>query len=386
MMKYNFLRLILLLIFGLSLARVLPKAQAQTPTSLPTATAVPTPTLQPTPTPLPTATAVPTPTLQPTPTPAPPTGIITQITKDGVSLAIRSQPTSLATTLSVVSPELQKQLAAGDFHVGDRVSYIAESSPSNQLKKLDVVRAESTGGIWYFWGSLVFWVLVLCATPYTVHQSLIKQAEFHLSRAKSREKVVSGNAKATAQEKSNATQARSDAESALENARSSIGSLITGEDNRLSNSKFQTMLWFGATISAYTSVFLCRAFAPDWNYKGGINIPQNLLLLSGLSAFTFVAAKGITTNQLTGASKAPAESPSWRDLFTNDAGHIDLGDFQMLLITVIAVVTFLWQINDFVRVIEYHAVISLPDIDTTILSLFGLGQGAYLMKKVVSNP
>ncbi|MNL40825.1 hypothetical protein D3C87_1632010 [compost metagenome] len=57
----------------------------------------------------------------------------------------------------------------------------------------------------------------------------------------------------------------------------------------------------------------------------------------------------------------------------------------MIFITLLAVVVYLVQIFGFLATIELHKMITLPDIDSTILSTFGLGQGAYLAKKFVSG-
>jgi hypothetical protein len=72
-------------------------------------------------------------------------------------------------------------------------------------------------------------------------------------------------------------------------------------------------------------------------------------------------------------------------LTSNDSGQLDLGDIQMLVVTLIAVVSY--------AVLEFHdlgtlkavAGLTLKDVDTTILSAFGLGQGAYLTKKAVGT-
>ena len=62
-----------------------------------------------------------------------------------------------------------------------------------------------------------------------------------------------------------------------------------------------------------------------------------------------------------------------------------MADFQMVIITFLAVGCYLVRIFGFLGVVELHASISLPDVDTTILAVFGLGQGAYLSKKYVSD-
>ena len=118
---------------------------------------------------------------------------------------------------------------------------------------------------------------------------------------------------------------------------------------------------------------------------GGVNIPQNLLLLSGMSALTFTAAKGITVSKIQNARAAGVANskPSataarfWADLTSNDNNEFDLGDFQMLIMTFLAVGTFLALIFHFLGSLEARTVVYLPDVDTTILALFRIGHGAH---------
>lgn len=205
-----------------------------------------------------------------------------------------------------------------------------------------------------------------------------------------------------------------------------FSSLIVGEDNRYSNSKFQIVLWFFVVIFTYLATVLLR-----WYEAGGdyllVNIPQNLLLLSGMSALTFAGAKAITTsktqtesdkakkeidaatkaaaNAQTGQDKAAAEAAVsaaqqkaanikykppgtenfFKDLLQNDNGQVDFGDFQMLVVTFLAVGVYLLQVYHFLGHMDFLKVVSLPDVDSTILSVFGLGQGAYLAKKAAGS-
>jgi len=189
--------------------------------------------------------------------------------------------------------------------------------------------------------------------------------------------------------------------------------LIISEDNRYSNSRFQMALWFFVLIATYIAALWLRIWVAGWDFIGGVNIPQNLLLLSGMSALTFAGAKGITAGKTAapGAAgkKAPAAAPNFfLDLTHNDgipavaaqpavAGQpavaaqaavppqFDFGDFQMLVITLIAVATYIVLIFNFLGTIEYSKVVTLPDVDTTLLAAFGLGQGAYLTKKAVGD-
>ncbi len=175
--------------------------------------------------------------------------------------------------------------------------------------------------------------------------------------------------------------------------------LIIGEDNRYSNSKFQIAIWFFALITTYLATVLLR-----WCYAGGdylqVDIPQHLLLLSGLSALTFAGAKAITTSKINlqnTQAEDVKQKPSaakcnergqpnfFRDLLQNDNNQVDFGDFQMLVVTLLAVGVYLLAVFQFINHIDVLKVITLPDVDTTILSTFGLGQGAYLTKKYAGD-
>jgi hypothetical protein len=108
--------------------------------------------------------------------------------------------------------------------------------------------------------------------------------------------------------------------------------------------------------------------------------------LSGLSAATFAGAKGITVSQEeTKPRKTTAAASAFPgDLLRDDGGVVDIGDVQMLLVTLLAGVSYLTQVWDYMGHMPL-AHTALPDVDTTILAVFGLGQGAYLAKKYVGG-
>jgi hypothetical protein len=170
--------------------------------------------------------------------------------------------------------------------------------------------------------------------------------------------------------------------------------LIIGQDGRYSNSKFQMAVWFSVVIATYLAMVYLRVSQLGWEFLGCVNIPQNLLLLSGMSALTFGGAKAITTNKINqsldtghGNPKDPAgvRQNFWTDLVQNDKGAFDIGDVQMLVVTILAVGMYLSLTVDCMAGITGTATGSLPNIDTTILASFGLGQGAYLTKKAAGN-
>jgi hypothetical protein len=85
------------------------------------------------------------------------------------------------------------------------------------------------------------------------------------------------------------------------------------------------------------------------------------------------------------SARNPGEESFFRDLVENDQGVFDFGDFQMLVVTFVAVAMYLMLIFHFLGSIQFLKTASLPDVDTTILAGFGLGQGAYLTKKAAGN-
>lgn len=163
--------------------------------------------------------------------------------------------------------------------------------------------------------------------------------------------------------------------------------LFLGEDNRYSSSKFQAVLWFSLVISAYIAIVSHRIAAAGWSYVGGVDIPQNLLILSGISVLTFTAAKAITAGKIEGKPdlKAAAAAPKASDLICDDTNKTDLGDFQMVAITILAVIIYAISAVEFMEQIEFRRMVTMPDVDATLLSIFGLGQAAYLGKKAAGE-
>jgi hypothetical protein len=174
-------------------------------------------------------------------------------------------------------------------------------------------------------------------------------------------------------------------------ARGNVLGLIKGEDGRYSNSKFQGVLWFSIVIVTYGATVILRGLRLGVDIMW-VDIPAHLLALSGLSAFSFGAAKGITVSKIEAATAAgiaaPKATPSagiLKDLTTNDANQLDLGDFQMLVVTLVAAASYLVIAFNALGMLDAIAGVSLKDVDTTILASFGLGQGAYLAKKALGH-
>lgn len=182
---------------------------------------------------------------------------------------------------------------------------------------------------------------------------------------------------------------------------------VIGADNRYSNYKVQVVLWFSVLMTVYLATLGLRAYLLDWDYFGGIGITENLLALTGFSTLTYGAAKTVTVQKDDAAKQVIADVTSGvaaasvadvipkenaknanlvKDLFQNDHGEFDLGDTQMFFFILLAVATFFITSFHFLGWLEYAQQISLPDVDTTLLSSLGLSQGAYLAKKAASKP
>jgi hypothetical protein len=194
------------------------------------------------------------------------------------------------------------------------------------------------------------------------------------------------------------------------------GKLIIGGDQRYSNSKFQMVTWFFVLFVVYLAT-LSMFWASGWeHYLGKVSIPQNLVILSGLSALTYSAAKAITVSKIEEAKAnstasamgagVPAKAslaeqvaadkvlalkvdnvgtkPKIQDLVRDDENCLDLGDSQALFVTILAAILYLVGGYLFLSRLTIGPEITIPNVDTALLTIFGLGQGAYLAKKAVS--
>jgi hypothetical protein len=220
-------------------------------------------------------------------------------------------------------------------------------------------------------------------------------------------------------------------------------SVIIGADGRPSTSKFQFFLWTLVILSAYVALYAARVALGL--YQPIEDFPQHLLVAMGLSVSTLAAAKAIAEgynnsgksgstplNPAAGGTNLAPASPQGQPnpganisapqpkpsgigyLLTDDDGNPDLSKMQMVAWTVVAIGVFvillihhlqLLQMNvgkDFFNAviayledptqakptpgqIEYvQRLISLPDIPGSLMVLMGLGQGAYLGKKLVT--
>lgn len=97
----------------------------------------------------------------------------------------------------------------------------------------------------------------------------------------------------------------------------------------------------------------------------------------GLSAGTAIASQSIS--KPIAADNADIKG----GILLDDAGNFDLGKIQMMAWTIIAAGAYLIAV--------YHNIFSgftlpgLPDIDTSLLALMGIGDTTYLLKKKIDD-
>ncbi|HLY02228.1 MAG TPA: kelch repeat-containing protein [Candidatus Cybelea sp.] len=168
---------------------------------------------------------------------------------------------------------------------------------------------------------------------------------------------------------------------------------IRGEDGRLSSSKFQFFLWTGVVVFSWVAINVANALHSTLNaIPSTAAFPDHVMLAMGFSVITLASAKGITTAYVYAGRVAKGTGNSWRlrDLVcADDSTTPDLSKIQMLTWTIIAVGSYLYAAIHTTAACGAPQGLSvpcgIPDIDTSLMALMGIGQGAYLGAKVVAT-
>ncbi|HYR84053.1 MAG TPA: hypothetical protein VE422_08250 [Terriglobia bacterium] len=153
--------------------------------------------------------------------------------------------------------------------------------------------------------------------------------------------------------------------------------LLDQQTNTFSLSKFQLLVWTGATVFAYIYLFLCRSLV-QWSFEIP-PIPDGLPNLLLMSVGTTVLSAGITG--VRGAKGAGPESPSFADFFST--GGMVVGErFQFFLWTIVAVLGFI----GIVMMTDPATMVKLPEIPEGFLPLMGISAVGYLGGKLARKP
>jgi IPT/TIG domain len=161
-----------------------------------------------------------------------------------------------------------------------------------------------------------------------------------------------------------------------------VFTLAVGADRRPSTSKFQVLLWTIVVIYGYVVVETARFLRG--NFDALDQIPVNVLIALGFTIGTATLAKGITTTYVASGriEKDPDPRAGGGAVLADDEGAPDLSKAQLLAWTLLALVVYVVRVFYQLRVQHWP---ELPDIDAPLMVLMGLGQGAYIGKKLVTT-
>lgn len=164
---------------------------------------------------------------------------------------------------------------------------------------------------------------------------------------------------------------------------------VEGADGRASTSKFQWFIWTLVIVFSYVAIISTRFSKGEFDPIA--EIPRNVLTALGLSTTTMVASKAITVTYINSGRlvktkandthRSSSEGKGFGAIFMDDDGYPDLSKIQMVAWTLIAVGVYLARVGNELTM----SAPGLPDIDDALMVLTGLGEGAYLGKKLVTT-
>ncbi|MDD4651708.1 MAG: hypothetical protein PHQ34_05705 [Methanothrix sp.] len=147
-------------------------------------------------------------------------------------------------------------------------------------------------------------------------------------------------------------------------------------DNAPSASRAQFLIWTAVAAYSYIAITADKAIIHGY-FNFETDFPVNLILAMGLSAGTAIASQSISkpiAGDITDAKGG---------ILLDDAGNFDLGKIQMIAWTVIAAGAYLIAVYH--NIFSGFALPGLPDIDTSLLALMGIGDTTYLLKKKIDD-
>jgi hypothetical protein len=176
-----------------------------------------------------------------------------------------------------------------------------------------------------------------------------------------------------------------------------VWQVAIGADGQYSTSKFQVFLWTVVVLFSFVAIFWAR-WRVDRASEQLSDIPANVLTALGFVIVSGIASYAITASKVEEKQDVklkPGQAPArWSALFEEDRGVPSLHKIQLLAWTAVALITYLFATASAVGATvaittpasgdtpAQPALPALPDIDATLMVLMGLGQGAYLGRKL----
>ncbi len=166
--------------------------------------------------------------------------------------------------------------------------------------------------------------------------------------------------------------------------------LAIGRDGRYSTSLFQGLAWTIVVLASYVAIWFARVHLGVTGALGPV--PQGVLAAMGLSVGTTAAAAGITSHRVRTRRdvRTRADKTALSQLVNDDLGHPNLSKAQLMAWTAVALLVYsvstVAAVDGTMAATGSGQLPPLPDIESTLLLLMGIGQGAYLAVKAVSTP
>lgn len=175
-----------------------------------------------------------------------------------------------------------------------------------------------------------------------------------------------------------------------------VQGIICESDGYPSLSRAQFLIWTFVIGVVFMWVLLLKIWYVYENSKvidiSTLSMPDNLLWLMGISSFTAIASKGLSsfkykgTQKNQGTQKNPAESQNLWTMFMEN-GKLSLTRYQMFLWTVISVLTYFGLLlGNIFNNYSNLGVLTFPDFPQVLLALMGVSQATYLGGKFAFQP
>jgi hypothetical protein len=153
--------------------------------------------------------------------------------------------------------------------------------------------------------------------------------------------------------------------------------IVTSEDNRFSLSRFQIYVWTVWVVIAFAAIAFYTCSFPT--------IPSNLAILMGINGLTAVLSTAITDPEKI-KTKQRSPSPSfYKDIFLDKNETLDLPRTQMFIWTIIILTTHIFVFWHGYYTVKSPSLPTLPDVDSGLLILMGVSNGAYLGVKATDK-
>jgi hypothetical protein len=174
----------------------------------------------------------------------------------------------------------------------------------------------------------------------------------------------------------------------------SLGILVDSR-GRYSLTQVQIVVWTIVVLSLVFGVFFARLLDGDASTALSFDIPDELLLVMGISVGSAVVATAVKTAKDSSdperiAASNDSDRPRLAQIFLLEEGQmadraIDVTKFQNFLITVVLVIAYVALAADAIGGLEsIDDLTSLPAFGGTFVVLLGISHAAYLAGKLPS--